>query len=90
MNLKGEKVFLRAIEKEDMEFLREMINNPELERNVVGWSFPISKYEQEKWFESQVQNKDNIRYIIEVDGERIGVVTITNIDWKKQESMFME
>ena len=76
MNLKGEKVFLRAIEKEDMEFLREMINNPELERNVVGWSFPISKYEQEKWFESQVQNKDNIRYIIEVDGERIGVVTI--------------
>ena len=57
MNLKGEKVFLRAIEKEDMEFLREMINNPELERNVVGWSFPISKYEQERWFESQIQNK---------------------------------
>lgn len=86
MNLKGEKVFLRAIEKEDMEFLREMINNPELERNVVGWSFPISKYEQEKWFESQVQNKDNIRYIIEVDGERIGVVTITNIDWKNRKA----
>ena len=86
MNLKGEKVFLRAIEKEDMEFLREMINNPELERNVVGWSFPISKYEQEKWFESQVQNKDNIRYIIEVDRERIGVVTITNIDWKNRKA----
>ena len=86
MNLKGEKVFLRAIEKEDMEFLREMINNPELERNVVGWSFPISKYEQERWFESQIQNKNNIRYIIEVDRERIGVVTITNIDWKNRKA----
>ena len=86
MNLKGEKVFLRAIEKEDMEFLREMINNPELERNVVGWSFPISKYEQERWFESQIQNKNNIRYIIKVDRERIGVVTITNIDWKNRKA----
>lgn len=86
MNLKGKKVYLRAVEKEDMEFLREMINDPEMESNVVGWSFPVSKYEQEKWFENQVQNKKDIRYIVEVDGNRIGLITITNIDWKNRKA----
>lgn len=86
MNLKGEKVYLRAVEKEDMEFLRMMINNPEMEKSVVGWSFPVSKYEQEKWFENQIQNKNNIRYIIEVENEKIGLVTITNIDWKNRKA----
>lgn len=42
MILKGEKVILRAIEREDQEFLKEMINDPELEKLVVGWSFPVS------------------------------------------------
>lgn len=86
MNLKGEKVLLRAIEKEDMEFLREMINDEEMEKNVVGWSFPVSKYEQEKWFESQMLNKNNLRFIIELEGKRIGLATITNIDWKNRKA----
>ena len=38
-----------------MDFLRNMINDENMEHNVIGWSFPISKYEQEKWFESQIQ-----------------------------------
>lgn len=86
MNLKGKKVYLRAVEKEDMDFLREMINDPEMEKNVVGWSFPVSKYEQEKWFEIQSLNKNDIRYIIEINGNRIGLITITNIDWKNRKA----
>lgn len=86
MNIKGKKVLLRALEKEDLEFLREMINDPEMEKDVVGWSFPVSKIEQEKWFENQIQNKNNIRYIIEVDKKRIGLATITNIDWKNRKA----
>ena len=50
MNIKGKKVFLRALEIEDMEFLRAMINDGEMEHNVIGWSFPVSKYEQQKWY----------------------------------------
>ena len=86
MNLKGKKVYLRAVEKEDMDFLREMINDPEMEKNVVGWSFPVSKYEQEKWYEIQSLNKNDIRYIIEINGNRIGLITITNIDWKNRKA----
>ncbi|MCC5909795.1 MAG: hypothetical protein JJT76_05100 [Clostridiaceae bacterium] len=46
MNLKGKIVTLRAIEEEDLEMLRDIINDPEVERLVVGWSLPISKAQQ--------------------------------------------
>lgn len=42
MNLFGKKVMLRALEPEDMSYLLEMINDPEMEKMVVGWSFPNS------------------------------------------------
>lgn len=86
MNLKGKNVLLRAIESEDIEFLRKIINDEETEKNVVGWSFAISKYEQEKWYQSQIQNKNNIRYIIEVEERPIGLATLTNIDWKNRKA----
>lgn len=86
MNLTGKKVLLRAIEREDLEFLRKMMNDENLEKYVVGWSLPISKYEQEKWFEKQVGDKDNLKFIAEVDGEPIGLATITNIDWKNRKA----
>lgn len=86
MNLKGKRVLLRALEKEDMDFLREMINDEEMEKCVVGWSFPVSKYEQEKWFEKQVVDKHNLRFLIENEEKKIGLVTITNIDWKNRKA----
>ena len=48
MNIKGKIVTLRAVELEDMELLRGMLNDPEMEKAVVGWSFPVSKYSQQK------------------------------------------
>ena len=86
MNLKGKKVTLRAIEKEDIEFLRTMLNDAEMEKNVIGWSFAISQYEQEKWYENQIQNKNNLRYIIETEENKIGLATISNIDWKNRKA----
>lgn len=48
MNIKGKKVTLRAMEKQDCEMIREMFNDPEIENLVVGWAFPVSSYAQEK------------------------------------------
>lgn len=87
MNLIGKKVILRAIEKEDNEFLRMMVNDPEMERNVIGWSFPTSKIEQEKWFENQAYDKNNLRFIIECEGKAVGLATLTNIDWKNRKAI---
>ena len=86
MNLKGKNVFLRAIEKDDLEFLRNMMNDSELESKVVGWSFPISKFEQEKWYENQLSNRNNIRLIVEVENKKIGLATVHDIDWKNRKA----
>ncbi len=86
MNLVGKKVILRAIEKEDNEFLRMMVNDPKMESDVIGWSFPTSKIEQEKWFENQAFDKKNLRFIIEYKAQVVGLATLTNIDWKNRKA----
>lgn len=86
MNIYGNKVLLRAMEPEDMELLRETANDPETEYLLGGWSFPISKLEQNKWYERAVVDKNNLRFIIEIieDKQVIGMVNLVNIDWKNR------
>lgn len=85
MNIKGKIVTLRAIEREDMELLRGMLNDPELEGKVVGWSFPVSKVAQEKWYERTLNDNRNLRFIITTENDgAIGLATLTNIDWKNR------
>lgn len=88
MNIKGNIVTLRAIEKSDLELMREMFNDPELEENVVGWAFPISQYQQEQWYLSHIGDNSNLRFIIETkeDGA-VGLATLTEIDWKNRKAM---
>ena len=86
MEIYGEKVKLRAIEPDDLEMLREIINDPETEKMVGGWSFPISSYQQEKWFEKVANDSNNLRFIIEIveTKEAIGLVNLVDIDWKNR------
>lgn len=84
MNIYGKKVVLRAMEKEDCEFVRSMFNDPEMEDLVVGWAFPLSKYAQEKWYENHYADKD-FRFIIETEELGVvGVATLLDIDWKNR------
>jgi RimJ/RimL family protein N-acetyltransferase len=85
MNINGKIVTLRAIEKDDLELMRQMLNDPEIEGLVVGWAFPVSKYQQELWYENNINDKNNLRFIIEteIDGA-VGIATLTNIDWKNR------
>lgn len=85
MNIKGKIVTLRAVELEDMELLRGMLNDPEMEKAVVGWSFPVSKYSQQKWYESAIGNQKNQRYVIETNEDgAVGIATLYDIDWKNR------
>jgi RimJ/RimL family protein N-acetyltransferase len=84
MNIFGKKVILRAIEKEDLEFLRDLHNGPEIEKWIGGWSFPLSMSDQEAWFEKISRDKSSIRMIIELKDshEIIGFTGLWDIDWK--------
>ena len=85
MNIKGRVVTLRAIEEKDMDLLKDMLNDGEIEKLVGGWAFPISSYQQRKWYEGSINNDKNVRLIIETEEDgAIGLATIVNIDWKNR------
>lgn len=83
MILKGKKVILRPIEHEDLEFIRNLINDPDLEKTIVGWALPISKADEERWYAGYSNSPSNIRYIIQdLNGKAVGLTGIGNIDMK--------
>lgn len=85
MNLKGKVVTLRAMEKEDMGLMQEMVNDPALEYWVEGYSFPVSKEQQYSWYERNQNDSNNLKLIIETDKDgAIGYANIINIDWKNR------
>lgn len=85
MNIKGKKVTLRAIEEEDLELLREMMNDSEIEKMVGGYAFPISTKQQNDWFKSFANSQNNLRLIIETETDgAMGLVNLLNIDWKNR------
>ena len=84
MNIYYGKVKLRALEPEDMEPLRATVNDQEMEKMVVGWSFPISKQQQADWYARSMNNQNSHRFAIEFEGKFVGISTLTDIDWKNR------
>lgn len=81
MNIIYKSIILRAIEKEDLEFCREMINSPGIEMSTVGKNLPISREQQMEWFQKG-NKEDEIRFLIEVkEIGLIGMAMLTDIHW---------
>lgn len=83
MYLYGKKVILRSVEEEDLEMLRELTNSPDFEQMIVGWSFPISKKDQEKWYQNCQNGLAKIQYVIETEQDgAVGLIGLRDLDWK--------
>lgn len=83
MNLINEDIVLRAVEIEDLQLLKDLINDPEIEKMVVGWSFPVSNYKQTNWFNNISNDINNVRFIIDIKNfGAIGLASLTKIDFK--------
>lgn len=90
MNLIGKNILLRELRNNDMELLNNLINNPEIEHMVVGWSKPVTMSEQNSWF-NNLTNDSNIRYAIclqENQNNAIGTAIISKLDWKNRCASF--
>lgn len=84
MIINCQNVVLRAIEEKDMDLLYRMINSPEIEYMTVGDCFPVSFDRQKRWFENYDQQKE-LRCMIEIKGgATIGMIMLTEIDWKNR------
>lgn len=85
MNIYGKSVTLRAFTRTDMDMLCNMFNDPEIERDVVGWCFPLSMEQQNHWFDTHLYDERNQRFIIDTaEFGPAGVISLTDIDWKNR------
>jgi RimJ/RimL family protein N-acetyltransferase len=82
----GRRVHLRPIEVEDLPFLRDLMNHPAVAGLVVGWGFPVSLHDQERWLAASVQDPTTRRLIV-VDSASdapVGLTGLWDIDWHNQ------
>jgi len=59
----GERVRLRAVEREDVKMFHEWVNDPEVTRGL-GLYLPMSMADEENWFEAMTkrdQKKNRLR-----------------------------
>jgi RimJ/RimL family protein N-acetyltransferase len=71
--LRGERVELRTVEREHAEFLRDLVNDPEV------WQYldnrpPLNGVAEEEWIEEQAASEDSVDLLISVDGEPAGTI----------------
>ncbi|SDJ83641.1 Protein N-acetyltransferase, RimJ/RimL family [Halovenus aranensis] len=74
--LSGDRVELRTIEREDLDFMQRAVNDPTVWR-AIGTSTPVNGPQEEAFFEEVVSEDDQVNLLVAVDGEATGMVTLT-------------
>jgi len=69
----GNKVRLRAIEREDIPSFVRWMNDPEVIENLL-MNYPLSKAIEEKWFDHQLE-------IAPTAGQVMGIETLVGSEW---------
>lgn len=77
--LTGDRVSLHPIEAEDVEFVADGVNHPDV-RAIVGQPFPTNLARERRYFEELNERTDAVSVLITADDERIGVVELDPID----------
>jgi len=73
--LAGEKINLRTVEEEDIEFLRDGVNQPEF-RVHMGNRRPQNLQNEEEFFEEQICDEETVNLLITIDSERVGIISL--------------
>lgn len=76
--LRGEKVVLRSLEREDLKRLHELTSNVDLFMlSAAEWA-PVPLAALEKEFDKRAEGRDHLEFAIEADGKLIGTVGLHN------------
>jgi RimJ/RimL family protein N-acetyltransferase len=87
----GERIRLRAAEKEDIPTFLRWINDEEVTENLF-FAMPMSRFEEEQWFDTMIKNPASEHVlVIEIkdtstnqDYRPIGTCQFHNLDWRNR------
>lgn len=74
--LEGEKVNLRTVEEEDLEFIRNTYNHPEV-RNSINSRKPANLEQEKEFFKDTVSNDESTQLLICSEEEPVGLISLS-------------
>lgn len=77
--INGENVNLRTIEEEDLKFLRDNYNNPEILPNLT-WEGPRNLEQKRELFEQDISSNERIDLLITRDEDAVGWILLIEKD----------
>ena len=77
--VEGERVSLHPLEEDDLAFVTEGVNHPQV-RTPIGQSLPTSLARERRYLSELNERTDAIQLLVTVDGDRAGVVELDPID----------
>ncbi|MEH1124641.1 GNAT family N-acetyltransferase [Micromonospora sp. CPCC 206061] len=87
--LNGRLVRLRPIQCDDLSFLAELANVPQVRNYVVGWDWPVSLDGQAEWLAGARRDRHTYRLTVaELSSDTpIGLTGLWDVDWHNQSAM---
>jgi RimJ/RimL family protein N-acetyltransferase len=79
----GERIVLRAIERNDLPRYVRWLNNPAV-LEYFGSLLPLGLAQEEQWYESMLQDASQRSFAIEVDGQHIGGAGFGSMDGRNR------
>ena len=77
-----EKLKLRSIEIDDLDYLHKWRNDSAIFSQLGGGYFPVSKTEIAKWMDNFSNlDKHNLRLIIQYDNKPVGFISLVSINY---------
>jgi RimJ/RimL family protein N-acetyltransferase len=81
--LQGERIILRAIEREDLPNYVQWFNDPDV-LEYFGAYLPLSLAQEEGWYEKMLQDSSVCNFAVEFEGQHIGGGGFGSIDGRHQ------
>ncbi len=84
--IKGQKVIIRPVEREDLGFVMELYNDEEISLLEGRWEFHLTMEHQQHWFERNYDDPLK-KYFVIWDSKakkRIGYTSLNEINWQSR------
>lgn len=78
--LSGDRVDLRPIEEDDLEFLQRHVTDPRVWR-AIGRSKPLNRVQEREFFEDVVCSEESVQLLIVAESTPVGTIGLQPIDW---------
>lgn len=73
---KGDAVELRTVEEEDVDFLQEVVNHPQVRPHVFQFE-PLNRRQEREWVES-IGEEAGVHFLVCADGSPVGITGLND------------